>query len=363
MTDVSTENVILSDRAASRIARILASEPGGTALRISVSGGGCSGFQYGFDLDKTRTDDDLVIQREGAVVLIDSVSLPYMSGSVIDFVDDLIGQSFQIRESSRNRLLRLRNKLFHLRPTVAGRKSGSTPKPTAARKSRTQNAKTGRAKRSGGRSSSSKAASAAASTVKPRKSAKASAGKGAARPAPASRASKSPKTASKRAKTGKAENRIAPVAPLKARPKPSSPTKAPVRSARKAATRGEFAVDRLHQVALLASDLDTAVDFYREVLGLSFIDRFDPPGLAFFNLGGGLRLLLSATASEATLYFMVDDIDAAVRTLAGRGVSFLQKPAMVHRDDEGRLGKKGIEEWMAFFRDPSGNLLALVTQR
>jgi len=135
------------------------------------------------------------------------------------------------------------------------------------------------------------------------------------------------------------------------------------RAARQASGRREFAVDRLHQVALLASDLDTAIEFYREVLGLSFIDRFDPPGLAFFNLGGGLRLLLSATASEATLYFMVDDIDAAVRTLSGRGVSFLQKPAMVHRDDEGRLGKKGIEEWMAFFRDPSGNLLALVTQR
>lgn len=97
MTDVLTANVTLSDRAASRIARILAGEPGGTALRISVSGGGCSGFQYGFDLDNTRTDDDLVIEREGAVVLIDSVSLPYMSGSVIDFVDDLIGQSFQIK--------------------------------------------------------------------------------------------------------------------------------------------------------------------------------------------------------------------------------------------------------------------------
>ncbi len=119
----------------------------------------------------------------------------------------------------------------------------------------------------------------------------------------------------------------------------------------------------LHQVALLASDLDTAVDFYRNVLGISFMDRFDPPGLAFFDLGGGLRLLLSATASEATLYFAVTDMKKAVRTLSQRGVSFLQKPAMVHRDDEGRLGKKGVEEWMAFFRDPSGNLLALVARQ
>ncbi|MCB1495325.1 MAG: iron-sulfur cluster insertion protein ErpA [Bauldia sp.] len=89
--------VTLSDSAAARIARILAAEPDGTALRISVSGGGCSGFQYGFDLDKERSEDDLVLERDGAAVLIDSISLPYMEGSVIDFVDDMIGQSFQIR--------------------------------------------------------------------------------------------------------------------------------------------------------------------------------------------------------------------------------------------------------------------------
>ena len=97
MTDVSITTVTLSDSAAARIARILASEPDGTALRISVSGGGCSGFQYGFDLDKERSEDDLVLERDGAAVLIDSISLPYMEGSVIDFVDDMIGQSFQIR--------------------------------------------------------------------------------------------------------------------------------------------------------------------------------------------------------------------------------------------------------------------------
>jgi iron-sulfur cluster assembly accessory protein len=94
--DTTTSNVNLSDRAARRIARILAGEPGGTALRVSVSGGGCSGFQYGFDLDATRTPDDLVIERDGATVLIDSVSLPFIGGSEIDFVDDLIGQSFQV---------------------------------------------------------------------------------------------------------------------------------------------------------------------------------------------------------------------------------------------------------------------------
>jgi iron-sulfur cluster assembly accessory protein len=97
MTDASTLNVTLSDRAARRIASILAKEPGGTALRVSVSGGGCSGFQYGFDLDKTRAEDDLILERNGAVVLIDSVSLPFVGGSEIDFVDDLIGQSFQVK--------------------------------------------------------------------------------------------------------------------------------------------------------------------------------------------------------------------------------------------------------------------------
>ncbi|ODT32574.1 MAG: heme biosynthesis protein HemY [Kaistia sp. SCN 65-12] len=92
-----TLQVTLSDRAAKRIARILSKEPGGTALRVSVSGGGCSGFQYGFDLDATRAEDDLVIEKDGALVLIDQISLPYMDGSEIDFVDDLIGQSFQIK--------------------------------------------------------------------------------------------------------------------------------------------------------------------------------------------------------------------------------------------------------------------------
>ncbi len=97
MSVTEATGVSVSERAARRIARILSAEPGGTALRVSVSGGGCSGFQYGFDLDATRAPDDLVIERDGATVLIDSVSLPYMSGSVIDFVDDLIGQSFQVK--------------------------------------------------------------------------------------------------------------------------------------------------------------------------------------------------------------------------------------------------------------------------
>lgn len=124
-----------------------------------------------------------------------------------------------------------------------------------------------------------------------------------------------------------------------------------------------LALGKLGQIALAAKDLNKAVAFYKDVLGLRMIARFDPAGLVFFRLGGGVRLLLSATASSASLYFTVDDLDASVEQLRARGVKFLQKPAMIHRDDDGDFGKKGTEEWMAFFRDPSGNLLALVERR
>jgi iron-sulfur cluster insertion protein len=91
-----SEAIAVTERAASRIREILAVEPGKSALRVSVNGGGCSGFQYGFELEDIRNDDDLVIERNGATVLIDSTSLVYLNGSQIDFVDDLIGQSFRI---------------------------------------------------------------------------------------------------------------------------------------------------------------------------------------------------------------------------------------------------------------------------
>ena len=90
--------VALTDNAVKRIARVLGGEPEGSALRVSVEGGGCSGFQYKFDLvGEDAAEDDLVLERDGARVLIDSVSVDYLKGSEIDFVDDLIGQSFQIR--------------------------------------------------------------------------------------------------------------------------------------------------------------------------------------------------------------------------------------------------------------------------
>jgi iron-sulfur cluster assembly accessory protein len=89
-------NISVSERAARRIGQILKQEPAGTMLRVSVEGGGCSGFQYKFDVERARGEDDLVIEREGAVVLVDAVSSRYLEGSEIDFVDDLIGASFKV---------------------------------------------------------------------------------------------------------------------------------------------------------------------------------------------------------------------------------------------------------------------------
>ena len=89
-------DLTLTERAARRINEIMANEPQGSMLRISVNGGGCSGFQYAFDVDAARQDDDLVVEKDGATVLVDEVSIQYIDCSVIDFVDDLMGQSFKI---------------------------------------------------------------------------------------------------------------------------------------------------------------------------------------------------------------------------------------------------------------------------
>ena len=90
-------SVTVSERAARRIGEILKSEPAGTMLRVSVEGGGCSGFQYKFDMEHSKAADDLVINRDGATILIDPISVNYMAGSEIDFVDDLIGASFKVK--------------------------------------------------------------------------------------------------------------------------------------------------------------------------------------------------------------------------------------------------------------------------
>ncbi len=90
-------NVELTERAGRRIAEIISKEPAGTVLRIGVAGGGCSGFSYQYDLVRqSATKDDLVLKKAGATVLIDKLSLEFMGGATIDYVDDLVGQAFKI---------------------------------------------------------------------------------------------------------------------------------------------------------------------------------------------------------------------------------------------------------------------------
>lgn len=88
--------VRVSSTAAARINAITASEADNKLLRVSVEGGGCSGFQYKFDLVAQSEADDLVIEQEGATVLVDPMSLPFLEGAELDYVQELIGASFKV---------------------------------------------------------------------------------------------------------------------------------------------------------------------------------------------------------------------------------------------------------------------------
>ena len=85
----------LTDRAARRIAEIAA--PDSAALRVAVLAGGCSGFQYRFELDWTATPEDVVVEHEGARVLIDPASLDLLAGAELDYTDELMGSHFAVR--------------------------------------------------------------------------------------------------------------------------------------------------------------------------------------------------------------------------------------------------------------------------
>ena len=90
--------ITVSSRAAKQVAHLLnADQNRAQALRVSVSGGGCSGFQYGFTFDHQTNDDDIVINKEGVTIVIDVVSAGYMAGSEFDYVEDLIGAAFQVK--------------------------------------------------------------------------------------------------------------------------------------------------------------------------------------------------------------------------------------------------------------------------
>ena len=90
-------NIALSSAAAVQIKQIMSADQTAKFLRISVEGGGCSGFSYKFDLTKDAAEDDLRIEKDGATVLVDPMSAEFMTDSVIDYVDELIGASFQIK--------------------------------------------------------------------------------------------------------------------------------------------------------------------------------------------------------------------------------------------------------------------------
>ncbi|MGA7712372.1 MAG: iron-sulfur cluster insertion protein ErpA [Rhizomicrobium sp.] len=96
MTVETALPVTVSARAAKQIAKIIAAEGKPSMLRLAVTGGGCSGFQYNFALDDARAEDDLAIEEGGVTVLIDSTSLEFLKGAEIDFVDDLIGAAFKV---------------------------------------------------------------------------------------------------------------------------------------------------------------------------------------------------------------------------------------------------------------------------
>jgi catechol 2,3-dioxygenase-like lactoylglutathione lyase family enzyme len=119
---------------------------------------------------------------------------------------------------------------------------------------------------------------------------------------------------------------------------------------------------RIHQIAVYARDLDEAISFYQDILGAQYLAKFDPPGLAFFDFSG-VRLLLENAGPKATLYFWVEDIDAAFDELSAKGIKFTTEPQLVHRDQAGLFGKPNEEEWMAFFSDPSGNTLAIAARK
>lgn len=115
---------------------------------------------------------------------------------------------------------------------------------------------------------------------------------------------------------------------------------------------------------LPAVDLDRATAFYRDVVGLPLLAEFTPPGLAFFSLDG-VRLLVERgdAPSASVIYLSVDDIEAETERLRRAGVTITSEAHLIHRDDDGVFGERGVEEWMAFFVDSEGNTVGLSERR
>lgn len=122
----------------------------------------------------------------------------------------------------------------------------------------------------------------------------------------------------------------------------------------------DFGLNQIGQIAIPVSNLERAVEFYRDVLGIRFLFQA-PPGLAFFDCGG-VRLLLDVPAkvqpnqNASIIYYKVDELPSAVETLKSRGVLFEQEPELVAKMPDHEL-------WMAFLKDPDGNMLALMWEK
>jgi methylmalonyl-CoA/ethylmalonyl-CoA epimerase len=120
-----------------------------------------------------------------------------------------------------------------------------------------------------------------------------------------------------------------------------------------------FGLEEIGQIAVPVNDLDRAIAFYRDILGMRFLFQA-PPGLGFFDCNG-VRLLLDSPVKKqeknysSIIYYKVSDIQAAYKTLSARGIIFEQKPELVAKMPDHEL-------WMAFFRDPDSNLLALMSE-
>ena len=120
----------------------------------------------------------------------------------------------------------------------------------------------------------------------------------------------------------------------------------------------------LHQITVGAKDRQRAKAVYQDVLRLPFLGEFDPPGLVFFDLGGGTRLLLEGPGESSVLYLGVDDVVTEHERLRDAGVTMESDPHLIHTHADESLGQPvGTEEWMCFFRASEGNLLGLCERR
>lgn len=119
-------------------------------------------------------------------------------------------------------------------------------------------------------------------------------------------------------------------------------------------------MSELLQVAQHANDLDRAASFYERLLGAPPVARFDPPGLAFFDVGG-VRLLLDRAAPSALLYFGVPDVRVRIEQLRADGVEIVSEPHVIFSHDDDVLGPAGTQEWMAFVIDSEGNTVGLIS--